>query len=62
MLLNDSRGAVRKRVIRALGNLVACSGESVFASLVEKEVKPALSSSDDEQLKTAISLCSVLAS
>lgn len=61
-MLNDSRGAVRKRAIRALGSLTACSGESLYASLFDKELLPALTSpSNDEQSKTAIALIGTLA-
>lgn len=61
-LLNETRGAVKKRAIRALGNLVACSSEATFTSLFDGNVLPALSNAGDtEQLKTAITLVSTLA-
>ena len=61
-LLNDSRGAIRKRAIRALGALTACSGESLYTNLFDKELSPALSnSSNAEQSKTAIALAGTLA-
>lgn len=61
-LLNDSRGAVKKRAIRALGSLVACSSEATFTTLFNDNALPALSSAGDaEQLKTGITLISTLA-
>lgn len=59
-LLNDARGAVRKRTIRALGNLIACSGDKVLSNLIDNEITPSLEKSPTEQLKTTISLCSTL--
>ena len=61
-LLNDSRGAVKKRAIRALGSLVACSNEATFTSLLDGNALPALSNAEDEeQLRTAITLTGTLA-
>ena len=59
-LLNDARGAVRKRTIRTLGNLIACSGDKVLSNLIDNEILPSLENSATEQLKTTISLCSTL--
>lgn len=54
---------MRKRAIRALGNLVVCSGESIYTNLFQNNAMAALSnSSAPDQLKTAITLVATLAS
>ncbi|KAH8925209.1 TIP120-domain-containing protein [Atractiella rhizophila] len=54
-VLKSPRGAIRKRAVVGLGNLVACSERSVFEELVEQTILPYLKNKGNtETLKTAV--------